>query len=264
MREEDPSAPFRWRSTSVGMTALVGEYHGIWLGRRRERFPPFPAIYGKRKRRLIAERRIVLRKIICFVLCFLLLISSALAEGAPKELKEDEPLHTSLYERSMELAGLFNEALHSEGYFSLLGTVDFEEPLRLLRMQDFTQPWSVSAVRADQAVKSPATDALPGELSKAKLSAALEETLRQKAYHGAANYLARQEGLEGVALSSAFALSDAYICPEEMDGPCFVVMHYGGLYAFLVTFYPTVNGTVTAQAQFIPSRSADELNLPAE
>ena len=52
--------------------------------------------------------------------------------------------------------------------------------------------------------------------------------------------------------------------PEGMDMPCFVVMYYGGLYAYLVTFYPTVNGTMVANAQFIPSFAADELYFPGE
>ena len=205
-----------------------------------------------------------MKKAICFVLCLLMLVPSALAETAPRKLSEDEPLYTSLYERSMELAYLFNEALHSEGYVALFTVNDFAETLEQLQMQDFTQPWDVTIVRADRAINNAGLGPIAEAVPEADLSMALEEFIWQKAYHATASLLSAREGTETLALSSIFTFSDAYICPEELDGPCFVVMQYGGLYALLITFYPTVNGTVTAHAQFIPSRAADELNLPKE
>ena len=205
-----------------------------------------------------------MKKLICILLCLMMILPIALAENTPRQLSPDEPLYTSLYERSMELAGLFNEALHSPGYVSLFTANDFGETLEQLQIQDFTQPLDVTIIRADQTIKNAElaslTDAVPG----ADLSMALEELIWQKAYLATASILNAREGTEILALASVFAFSDAYICPEELDGPCFVVMQYGGLYAFLVTFYPTVNRTVLAQAQFIPSRAADLLNLPAE
>lgn len=207
----------------------------------------------------------MIRKIACILLCLMLIApSGVLADTAPRKLAESETLYTSLRERSMELAGIFNEALHSEGYLALYTENGFEETLKLLRMQDFANPLDVTVVRADQALQEAWPDALAKAASEADLSTALADFVWQKAYHSAGNFLNAREGTQTLALSSILTFSDAYIRPEEMDGPCFALAQYGGLYAFLVTFCPTVNGTVTAQARFIPSRAADSLNLPIE
>ena len=63
-----------------------------------------------------------MKKLLCILVCFLLVIPSALADTPPVKLQEDDPLYTSLHERAMEYAGLFNEALHSEEYLSLIQT----------------------------------------------------------------------------------------------------------------------------------------------
>ena len=206
-----------------------------------------------------------MKKIACFLLC-LLLVPSALGEHAPRKLLPEEPLYTSLRERSMELAFLFNEALHSEGYVEMFtASANFEEELTLLRMQDFTQPTDVSVVRADRAMDGDWMQEALQAVEGAGLSPALQEMLWARVYlQTGTSLIARDSGAKTLALASSLAFSDAYLCPEEMDGPCFVVMQYGGLYAFLVTFYPTVNGTMKAQAQFIPSRAADSLNWPNE
>lgn len=203
-----------------------------------------------------------MKKLLCIVVCLFLILPSALADASPVKLTKDDPLYTSLYERSMELAGLFNEALHSETYLQMyvndLST--FEDVLAPLRMQDFTKPVDVTIVCAEDALAG-LSAMLPAQSG---LSPALGEIVRQRVYGSAASVLAAQSGPSAGALASILAFSDAYIRPEEMTAPCFVVMQYGGLYAFLVTFYPTVNGTVAVNARFIPSRAADSLNLPIE
>ena len=117
-----------------------------------------------------------MKKLLCALICLILVIPSALAETSPEKLTEDNPL-----------------------YYTSVGTI-----------------------------------------------------------------LLGQSGASTLALSSSLSLTDAYIRPEEMTGPCYVVMFYGGLYAYLVTFCPTANETMIARAQFIPSRAADELNIPVE
>ena len=183
----------------------------------------------------------------------------------PVKLDESEPLYTSLYERSMELAGLFNEALHSEAYLAFLSLpADFQEELSLLQMQDFTQPWDVIVVCGENALSSNDVSEVYGLLKQAGLSPALAALTRQQIYTSIGTILLGQSGASTLALSSSMALTDAYIKPAEMTGPCYVVMFYGGLYAYLVTFCPTANETMIARAQFIPSRAADGLNLPLE
>lgn len=206
-----------------------------------------------------------MKKLLCFFVCFLLIVPSALADTPPVRLSEDDPLYTSLLERSMELAGLFNEALHSESYLSLLQMPDdLKEELALVQIQDFTQPLDVTIVRTEDAFAMYEGNDPWIMLFSADVSPALKAITWQKLYNGAGATLARQNGVSTLALSSLLSFSDAYMLPEGMDMPCFVVMQYGGLYAYLVTFYPTANGTVIANAQFILSRAADELNLPTE
>ncbi len=206
-----------------------------------------------------------MKKLLCILVCFLLVIPSALADTPPVKLQEDDPLYTSLHERAMEYAGLFNEALHSEEYLSLIQIPDgVKDVLALVQMQDFTQPVDVTIVRTDDAFAMYE----PGDphilLFAAEVSPALKTLTWQRLYNSTGAILASQEGDAVLALSSLLTLTDAFIQPDTMDGPCFAVMQYGGLYAFLVTFVPTANGAVIATAQFIPSRAADDLNMPTE
>ena len=206
-----------------------------------------------------------MKKLLCILVCFLLVIPSALADTPPVKLQEDDPLYTSLHERAMEYAGLFNEALHSEEYLSLIQIPDgVKDVLALAQMQDFTQPVDVTIVRTDDAFAMYE----PGDphilLFAAEVSPALKTLTWQRLYNSTGAILASQEGDAVLALSSLLTLTDAFIQPDTMDGPCFAVMQYGGLYAFLVTFVPTANGAVIATAQFIPSRAADDLNMPTE
>ena len=206
-----------------------------------------------------------MKKHLCVLICLLLFVPSALADTAPVKLAEDDPLYTSLYERSMELAGLFNEALHSEAYLSFLSLpTEFQEELSLVQMQDFTQPWGVTIVCGENVLSSNDISEVSVLLEQAGLSPALAALTQQRIYTGIGAILLNQGGASTVALSSSMRLTDAYIKPEKMSGPCFVVMQYGGLYAFLVTFCPTANNTVLAEAQFIPSRAADALNIPLD
>ncbi len=206
-----------------------------------------------------------MKRLLCLMLCILLTVPCALADTAPVRLTEDDPLYTSLYERGMELAGLFNEALHSEDYLALMRIPsDYEEELALVQMQDFTRPLDVTIVQTEDAFAVYEPDDPHILLFAADLSPALKALAWQKVYESTGMILVNQSGVSTMALSSALAFSDAYIRPEEITAPCFMVMQYGGLYAFLVTFYPTANGTVTANAQFIPSRAADELNIPLD
>ena len=206
-----------------------------------------------------------MKKLLCILLCFLLLIPAALADTPPVRLSEDDPLYTSLLERSMELAGLFNEALHSEEYLSLIQIPDgVKDVLALAQMQDFIQPLDVTIVRAEDAFAVYEAGDPYILLFGAEVSPALKTLTWQRLYNSTGATLASQEGDAVLALSSLLTLTDAFIQPDTMDGPCFAVMQYGGLYAFLVTFVPTANGTVIATAQFIPSRAVDNLNIPAE
>ena len=216
-----------------------------------------------------------MKKLLCMLICLILLVPSALAETAPVKLNESEPLYTSLYERSMELAGLFNEAVHSDDYLNLfLDPGNYEDMLTPLRMQDFTDPLDVIIVQADcalgvESIGGLSIGGLARRLEGADLSENMKNALIRAEYHQTAWQLTwadapEWDSHENSLLFDLLTVEDAWIQPEEMDGPCFTVMFYGGLYALLITFVPNANRVVEASVHLIPSRAADALNLPAE
>lgn len=217
-----------------------------------------------------------MKKTLCILLCFLLTASSALADTSARKLTADEPLYTSLYERGMELAWLFNEKVHNDDYLKLfLDPRNYEDMLTLLRMQDFTDPLDVTIVRADCAlavedIGGLSIGGLARRLESADVSENLKDALLREEYHQTAWQLTWADAGEWwdsheySLLYDLLTVEDAWIQPEEMDGPCFAVMFYGGLYALFVTFVPNANRVVEARVQLIPSRAADDLNLPIE
>lgn len=216
-----------------------------------------------------------MKKLLCMLICLILLVPSALAETAPVKLNESEPLYTSLYERGMELAWLFNETVHSDDYLNLfLDPDNYEDMLTPLRMQDFTDPLDVIIVRADcalgvESIGGLSIGGLARRLEGADLSENMKNALIRAEYHQTAWQLTwadapEWDSHENSLLFDLLTVEDAWIQPEEMDGPCFTVMFYGGLYALLITFVPNANRVVEASVHLIPSRAVDALNLPAE
>ena len=216
-----------------------------------------------------------MKKLLCILLCLMLVLPSALADTPARKLTADEPLYTSLYERGMELAWLFNETVHNDDYLNLfLDSKAYEETLTLLRIQDFTEPWDVVIVRADCALAAESIGGLSigglaRRLESADISENMKNALIRAEYHQTAWELTwadapEWDSHENSLLYDLLTVEDAWIQPEEMDGPCFAVMFYGGLYALLITFVPNANRVVEASVHLIPSRAADALNLPAE
>ena len=106
-------------------------------------------------------------------------------------------------------------------------------------------------------------------LESAGISENMKDALLREEYHQTAWQLTWADAPEWDSheyslLYDLLAVKDAWMQPEEMDSPCFAVMFYGGLYALLITFVPNANRVVEARAQLIPSRAADELNIPIE
>ena len=210
----------------------------------------------------------MVRKICCLLLCLSLIAPCAFAEDQPRRLTEDDPAYAWLYEQSMALAALLQEALQNENYLpQLYPSLQGGEALEQLRMQDFTQPLDVIIVRADRSYRNRASEIEEGLrlIASFGLSPALLDRLENAVYAQTGALLTSQYGdTTQVALSSVLTFGDAWVQPEEVDGPCFTLVFYGGLYALLVTFVPNGHGVVCASARFIPSRAADELNVPVE
>ena len=199
-----------------------------------------------------------------------MLVPSALADTPARKLTADDPLYIALYERGTELAGLFNEAVHSDDYLKLfLDPSGYEDMLTPLRMQDFTDPLDVIIVRADCALRAESIGGLAGRLEGADVSENMKNALIRAEYHETAWQLTWADAPEwdfpeNSLLYDLLTVEDAWMQPEEMDGPCYAVMFYGGLYALLITFTPNANRVTEASAHLIPSRAADALNLPIE
>lgn len=203
-----------------------------------------------------------MKRLLCFFACIALLTSSALAGAAPQRLTEDDPAYAWMTEKSLALAGLFDQALRSDGYLSLYFKPDqFEALISTLRMQDFTKPTDITVIRSDHLLSGNKEALIEDEIDAAALPRELADHLRRSLYRQAALSLVGQEGNETVALFSVLAVSDGYPQPDSMTGPGFTVLWYGGLYVLLVTFVPNGNGVVGAVAQFLPSRQADSLAI---
>ena len=203
-----------------------------------------------------------MKRFFSLIVCLIMLIPSALAETVPGKIEESDPLYTSLRERAMEMAGLFDEALRNEEFVSLQLPDSLLEELAPIRAQDYTNPLDVIILRADDALASYLPVDPRALLESVDLSPALKTLVMQRLYNSIGTILTAQNGPTYIALSSAFRLTDSFIQPEGMDGPCYAVIQYGGAYAFLVSFVPTANGTVIANAQFIPSQAMEQLIPP--
>ena len=206
-----------------------------------------------------------MKKLLCVFLCLMLLVSSALAEGAPRVLTEDDPAYAWICEKSTELAALLDEALRSDGYLSIYFPQDqFGGELANLRKHDFSHPAATAILRADDAfLEQIANQFGPTMLNSLGLSESLESSVRRTVWLSVGNLLiGSMVSADMLALSSALTFSDAYICPDTIDGPCLAVMRCGGSYAFLAVFVPNGEGAVLARGQFIPSWLADILIAP--
>ena len=88
-----------------------------------------------------------MKKLLCVFLCLMLLVPSALAEGMPRALTENDPAYAWICEKSTELAALLDEALRSDGYLSIYFPQDqFGGELANLRKHDFSHPAAVAVL----------------------------------------------------------------------------------------------------------------------
>ena len=212
-----------------------------------------------------------MKKLICVAMCLLLVIPCAFAEELPRRMAETEPAYSWLHEETMALAERFQRGLNSTDHTYVLSSTltvpweDMEEELRLIQTQDFTQPLDVSFFRADQLL----SDQVLGEMIKMGIGEKAllfgdESDLIRELYLASGTYLNQQTSPAFNAISDAIRVRSASVCPEELDSPCCAVLNYGGLYALLVTFYPAEEREISASAQLIYARTADDLNLPTE
>ena len=211
-----------------------------------------------------------MKKLISVVLCLLLIVPCAFAEEQPRRVTEDDPAYAWLYEKSMEMAGNFQKSLNSPFHSFLIFPSQAErkeltEELTLLKAQDYSSPENVTIVCTDQPLAdSYVFDILESDFIEAVLPVQQKSDARREMYHSTATLLSNDGDIAFIVISTSLTKKKSYGCPDELEGPCFAVMYYGGLYAYLTTFYPIDNEKVSVCGQVILSSAADELNLPIE
>ena len=126
-----------------------------------------------------------MKKLLCVFLCLMLLVPSALTEGMPQALTEDDPAYAWIYEKSTELAALLDEALRSDGYLSIYFPQDqFAGELANLRKHDFSHPTAVAILRADDAFLEQIANQFGPMLNSLGLSESLESSVRRTVWLG--------------------------------------------------------------------------------
>ena len=213
-----------------------------------------------------------MKKLICALLCMMLVIPSALAETPAKRLTEDDPAYQLLCEKCMEMVTAFDEALRDDEY--VLASLEMQnaasyrddKTLQSIREMDFTQPLDVMAVRADKLLASYDPDGAEAQLTAREMSPARRNYLGLYQYQMNALALGQMSlSLEEYIYFTVLSLVDAWVCPVELDGPCYVLLRYGGDtedFAYLVIFYPTESGAVYVLGSALSAHAVDELNLP--
>ena len=104
------------------------------------------------------------------------------------------------------------------------------------------------AVRADKLLASYEPDGAEVRLTARELSPARRNYLGLYLYHMNALALGQMSlNSSEYVYFTVLSLKDAWVCPVELDGPCYVLLRYGGDvegFAYLVIFYPTESGAV--------------------
>ena len=95
-----------------------------------------------------------MKKILSIFVCLCLLAPCAFAEDLPRNVGETDPAYAWLYENSLTVAERFQWGLDCTWHSFLLSAANVPEQEMLdalapLRMQDYTQPTSMTFVRAD-------------------------------------------------------------------------------------------------------------------
>lgn len=192
-----------------------------------------------------------MKRFFCLLIALLLMIPCAFAE----ESKTEADLW--LEEKALELAVLFNEALQSDAYITLfVSDASILTAAKELRQTDFSKPGQVQVLRSNST-----DDILSSVLLQGDFSTALQTYLNHKAAIMLPHASLSQSSSSFLALNSILAMSNAYVCPEEVTGNAYVLLTYNGDYSLCVTFTRLDTGAITAQTTLILGK-AFPLNLP--
>lgn len=185
-----------------------------------------------------------MKKFLAMLLCLCMLVSCALAETAENEAAD------WLKEKSLALAALTNEAIHSDAYLSLMTAA----PLSLsddLRATDFSAPVSMRATLAPLQAVTELTTAMDAVIGNMGFSPELNDYLLRRTKASLPNLLLASEGTDMILAHSLFSFSDAWLCPDFITSDAHVFLEYEGDYVLWVQFILSDLGTVSGQTSLL-------------
>jgi hypothetical protein len=192
-----------------------------------------------------------MKKLVCFVLCLLLLVPSALAE---KDVARDQ----WLYEKSLECAVIMGKMAQSDKYISSMMSLDsISDLLSEVRAQDFANPAAMRVYGFQEAILSLTINVALGQ--------GIDEDVRQavlsRTRSSISSLLLGQAGANAAALGAILAYSTACRQPDAVPGSMLVILDYEGKWSVAVTFEAYPEQVMTVNAMLIPA-SDTPLTVP--
>lgn len=124
-----------------------------------------------------------MKKLLSLLLCLVLTVPCAFAEELPRSIQKGDADYAWLRESSLTIAERFQNGLDCTWHSFLLSAANVPEQEMLdalspLRMQDYTQPWSMTIARADQLLPEETIEAWQEALKEEEAAKAARTALR--------------------------------------------------------------------------------------
>ena len=194
-----------------------------------------------------------MKKLLATLLCLCLLTPCAFAEESKSEAE------IWLEEKSMELAVLANEAIHSDAYISLM-MGDTLDMLAEFRQTNFSAPASVK-IHIDPIPSITAYSLMMESVVKEfQFSPALNDYVLRRVKASLPTLMVSRERMEMVVANSIFTFSDAWLCPDFITSDAHVFLEYEGDYVIWVEFSVSDLGTVSGQTHLLLKASYAQMD----
>lgn len=186
------------------------------------------------------------------LLCLCMLLPCVMAESTAAE--------AWLEEKSLALASVTNEAIHSETYYSLMLGGNTLKMMDDLRQTDYSSPVSVQIHTQSLPAIDAYTIMMESVLAETGFSAELNKAVLDRMNASLPSLLISAEGTDMLAASSVFTFSDAWPCPDDIAGNAHVFLEYEGNYVLWVSFHVSGLGTVSGQTHLLSKTAYEEMN----
>lgn len=192
-----------------------------------------------------------MKKFLATLLCLCMLLPCAMAESTEAE--------AWLEEKSLELAKVTNEAIHSDAYISLMLGNTQNIPADL-RKTDFSAPASVK-IHVNPLPSITAYSLMTESAAKEfQFSPELNDYLLRRMKASLPTLLVSKEGMEMVIANSIFTFSDAWLCPDFIASDAHVFLEYEGDYVLWAEFSVSDLGTVSGQTHLLPKARYEQMD----